>query len=1007
MAVNLFDASFYRVSNPDLAGLNDTQALSHFLNFGLNEGRLFSPLADLNFYRASNGDLAGLSNRQAFEHLQNLGVAEGRRFSQFADLNFYRFANGDLARLTNEQAFEHLRSLGVAEGRRFSQFIDLNFYRSANADLTGLNGSQTLQHLELFGLNEGRRFSQFFDANYYRANNPDLVTAGLTSGRQLLEHFEHSGVDEGRSFSLAFDVTYYRAVYQDLAAAGQSARQSYAHFQLNGVAEGRASSERFHVTYYLANNADLRAANLTNPQAYQHFVLFGQQEGRPSSPAGSFLTGREVASSINLRSGSQTINASLAGTDLANPTRLGSYSDDYRLAGVDVGQQVQLNMNASFDTYLQLINAATGQIITFNDDSNGTLNSELRFTVQSGVDYIVRATSYNTRAIGNYTLAATATSPIVGSLSGSQSLTGTLSSTDFSNPDRAGTYRDDYRLTGVSAGQQVRVNLSASFDTYLQLVNASTGQVIDFNDDSNGTLNSELRFTVQSGVNYVIRTTSYSSGATGSYTLATTTSGAVIGANQAITGALDSTDPSNPLRSGSYRDDYTLTGTTVGQQIRINLNAAANSFDTYLQLVNASTGEQIAFDDDSGEGLNSELTFTVQSGINYVIRATSYSASSTGTYTLVTTPISSTDWFSENIRDAQLQTIARNRALDGTLDRNDMLAIFRDAQDSAVLDSTEVTDLRTLVANSARFRMADYVRYLSGRVADGASSNMSASTFESNVLGRWFLGTIAPTAQFTDSTAGTTFSLAYTQVQGSLFGSTGFARIGDIDQGYLGDCAFLAALGATFARQSNDSGNSRSSVIDSMIINNGDNTYTMRFYSGGSAEYVTVDRRLATRNGSIFAASANGSRDPNNSSNILWAPLVERAYAQWREGREGSPGYNLIGNGDNLVRPLQFVTGRTATSYSTSNLTFSVLQTALNNGQAVETGRIGPDTTYVVGGHAYSVTNAYVNGSGQQRVVVRNPWGIDGRRVDGIDDGFLDVSFTDFVSTFNFGVAIA
>jgi hypothetical protein len=64
-----------------LRGLNDAQALSHFQQFGLNEGRKFSPFVDINFYHASNSDLASFSNKEAFEHLQNYGVAEGRKFS--------------------------------------------------------------------------------------------------------------------------------------------------------------------------------------------------------------------------------------------------------------------------------------------------------------------------------------------------------------------------------------------------------------------------------------------------------------------------------------------------------------------------------------------------------------------------------------------------------------------------------------------------------------------------------------------------------------------------------------------------------------------------------------------------------------------------------------------------------------------------------------------------------------------------------------------------------------
>lgn len=281
MPVNLFDANFYRAANSDLRGLGDAQALSHFQNYGLNEGRAFSPLVDLNFYRSSNSDLSRFSNRQLFDHLQNYGVQEGRRFSPLADLNYYRTANSDLASFNNEQAFNHLQNYGVAEGRRFSSFFDVNFYRS-HSDLSGLDNRQALQHLQIHGLKEGRTFSQFFDIQYYKHSNWDLVRAGLNNN-QILEHFQNYGLNEGRKFSINFDVNYYRSANSDLAQAGLNNRQLYEHFQVYGLNEGRASSQQFSVSYYRNNNADLAAARFDNLQLYNHFVSYGLYEGRTGS----------------------------------------------------------------------------------------------------------------------------------------------------------------------------------------------------------------------------------------------------------------------------------------------------------------------------------------------------------------------------------------------------------------------------------------------------------------------------------------------------------------------------------------------------------------------------------------------------------------------------------------------------------------------------------------------------------------------------------------------------
>jgi hypothetical protein len=163
MAVNLFDANFYRSVNPDLAGLNDAQAYQHLISFGLNEGRTFSLYVDLNTYRANNPDLAaaGLTtNQQLYDHLSAIGAAEGRNFSPVFNANVYRALNADLqaAGLNNEQLFDHFRAFGINEGRQASSSFSVGFYLAANPDLqaAGFNNQQALQHYVFFGIAEGR-----------------------------------------------------------------------------------------------------------------------------------------------------------------------------------------------------------------------------------------------------------------------------------------------------------------------------------------------------------------------------------------------------------------------------------------------------------------------------------------------------------------------------------------------------------------------------------------------------------------------------------------------------------------------------------------------------------------------------------------------------------------------------------------------------------------------------------------------------------------------------------
>lgn len=106
----------------------------------------------------------------------------------------------------------------------------------------------------------------------------------------------------------------------------------------------------------------------------------------------------------------QTIQEQLDQSDDLNPTRINRFKDDYILQS-DATGQVQIDMTSSdFDTYVQIIDGRSQQVIAVNDDGGGGTNSRLTFTAQAEVDYIIRATSYGVFERGNYALRAIAVS---------------------------------------------------------------------------------------------------------------------------------------------------------------------------------------------------------------------------------------------------------------------------------------------------------------------------------------------------------------------------------------------------------------------------------------------------------------------------------------------------------------------------------------------------------------------------------------------------------------------
>ncbi len=117
------------------------------------------------------------------------------------------------------------------------------------------------------------------------------------------------------------------------------------------------------------------------------------------------------------------------------------------------------------------------------------------------------------------------------------------------------------------------------------------------------------------------------------------------GTTISIGGELNSTDTSfpspNDASTTTFADEYNLAATVFEQPLTLSLSATGSTpFDTFLQVIDANTGEIIAFDNDGGDGLNSLISgndLILQEGIDYRIRVTSFgslSPSENNAYTL-------------------------------------------------------------------------------------------------------------------------------------------------------------------------------------------------------------------------------------------------------------------------------------------------------------------------------------------------------------------------------------
>ena len=321
------------------------------------------------------------------------------------------------------------------------------------------------------------------------------------------------------------------------------------------------------------------------------------------------------------------------------------------------------------------------------------------------------------------------------------------------------------------------------------------------------------------------------------------------------------------------------------------------------------------------------------------------------------------------IQDPALAGLVSTLDADGSINRLDMIQILDAvAQAGSTISTTDLNDLKTILTDAAAMHIPGYVQTLACNVIDGNAananfqgqtlSNLSAgcpSSRLTTLVDKWFLGADHPATGYT-----------YQAAAGTLFAS-GTPLYTDVKQGYLGDCYFIAALG-TIAK-------SNPTAIENMFVNNGDGTWTVRFYSAtAAADYVTVNNRLPVNGSGNLVYSDCGQSAPGGG-NVLWLALAEKAYAQWNEtgleGRDGSNTYTGIEGGWMSVVDGQ-VLGRAGSDYGVTASGKRIMIASLGANKAVTAGTNGNPGNGLYGGHAYLVVGY---SAGSDTFTLYNPWG--------------------------------
>lgn len=688
-----------------------------------------------------------------------------------------------------------------------------------------------------------------------------------------------------------------------------------------------------------------------------------------------------ATSSASISTSPPSTFADLAGNDLTHARSIAVGADPGRfsdwIGSTDTNDYYRFtlaansNFNASLtrlsnDVDIQLLNSSGG--IVASSARGGNYDESITQSALVAGTYYLRVFQYSGDTLYTLNLSSSTPSnllPVENTLGTSGSTSGVINNTNTSDTMRlslTANSRLNVSLTGLSADIDLRVIRDANSNGIMDAGEEIARSTKSSNSDES------INLSGLAAGSYFVQAYQYSNNSS-SYNLRFSTGGAFdpstllttetnvgsLSGTRTFSDAVSNSDTADVYRFslGSYSSGFniTLSGLTSDADIRLINDINNNGF--------FDSGEEIAR---SASGGNyAEMIRTPLNAGNYFVQVYQYSGSTNYNLTL-----STGDWFSSNLSDAGIIGEARIGFTDGQLNRLDMIRVLRGAEDGSSIDSTELTDLRRITANASSFAMPDYARVLSNKIVNGDPANTrsggsnignlfagSSDTQMERLIGKWFLGNDRPAASGT-----------YQSVSGSLFQNG--TSDNDIVQGGVGDCYFMSTL-ASAARE-------RPTVIQNMFIDNGDGTFTVRFFNNGVADYVTVDRFLPTNGGSAVYAGWGGGLS-TSSSNELWAALAEKAYAQINEsgwiGRDNTNTYAGL-NGGWMDVVMRQIAGLATTSNAIASMTRQQLIDLSNSNRLLTAGFVSGTDFGVVNNHAYAITSYNAtNGTFH----LDNPWG--------------------------------
>lgn len=274
-----------------------------------------------------------------------------------------------------------------------------------------------------------------------------------------------------------------------------------------------------------STNAQIVYALPAGTYTLEATTYYAERDGEFSISLSATATPPQATCTFNSLTPGQTTTSQWENS-CTSSHRGAAYYAGYYTFTLNAPAEVNIGLDSSQqDTYLYLLEGEgkQGNVLAFNDDSAGTSNSRIVRTLAAGT-YTLEATTYHTARTGAFSINVAlqnAVSPCTPTNLGiGQNTTGQWVS-NCASSHRGSAYYAAYYTFTLAAPTEVNINLDSSQqDAYLYLLagNGTQGNVIAFNDDSNGVSNSQITRSLAAGT-YTLEATTYAAGRTGTFNI--------------------------------------------------------------------------------------------------------------------------------------------------------------------------------------------------------------------------------------------------------------------------------------------------------------------------------------------------------------------------------------------------------------------------------------------------------------------------------------------------------